>query len=163
MLPFLFLNKHHNESQTRLGDLNVYIPDGSSIESVNNNFQNIYSERPRDDNSFWLFDISSYISLENWQKHFQSLDLNLNENLYLYSFKNTTKPKVLFWECYQIHPTMPMKIVPYGTWSKQNGLSMNSNEKWIRRKDLEVMYNYNTRSSNITKNAIQYISRAFIS
>ena len=150
MLPFLFLNKHHNESQTRLGDLNVYIPDGSSIESVNNNFQNIYSERPRDDNSFWLFDISSYISLENWQKHFQSLDLNLNENLYLYSFKNTTKPKALFWECYQIHPTMPMKIVPYGTWSKKNGLSINSDEKWIRRKDLEVITTtYNTRSSNI--------------
>ena len=154
MLPFLFLNKHHNESQTRLGDLNVYIPDGSSINSVNKNFQKIYSERPRNDNSFWLFDISSYISLENWQKHFQSLNVNLNEDLYLYYFENTTKPKVLIWECYRVHPTMSMKIVPYGTWSKQNGLSINSNEKWIRRKDLEVNVTL-SRSSNIyIKNSI---------
>ena len=129
---------HLNESQSISGDLHVYIPDKSSLESVNNDFQKIYSEKPQNDKSYWLFDISSYVSLESWQTYFQSLEVNLNEDLYLYSFTNETKDQVLIWECYQIHPTKPKKIALYGTWSKQNGLSINSNEKWIRRKDLEV-------------------------
>ena len=139
MLRYMFSNSLHlNKSQSRSGDLHVYIPASSSLESVNNDFQKIYSERPKNDDSYWLFDVSSYISLENWENIFQSLEVNLNEDLYLYSFTNETKQQVLIWECYQVHQTKPKKIVPYGTWSQQNGLNINSNDKWIRRKDLEV-------------------------
>ena len=40
--------------------------------------------------------------------------------------------------CYQIHPTKAKKIVFYGTWNIKDGLSISSEDKWVRRKDLEV-------------------------
>ena len=33
-----------------------------------------------------------------------------------------------------------LKIVPYGTWNKLEGLSVNPEHKWVRRKDLEVYF-----------------------
>ena len=44
----------------------------------------------------------------------------------------------IFWEFYEIHPSVPRKFVPYGTWDNKNGLNLTTVKKWFRRQDLEV-------------------------
>ena len=41
------------------------------------------------------------------------------------------------WEYYEIHHTIPRKLMYYGNYTFENGLKLVSEEKWIRRKDLQ--------------------------
>ena len=41
------------------------------------------------------------------------------------------------WEHYEIHQTIPRKLIHYGNYTFENGLKLVSEEKWIRRKDLQ--------------------------
>ena len=41
------------------------------------------------------------------------------------------------WEHYEIHQTMPRKLIHYGNYTFENGLKLVSEEKWIRRNDLQ--------------------------
>ena len=42
------------------------------------------------------------------------------------------------WEFYEIHPSIPRKIVPYGSWDNVKGLKLPTEKKWFRRQNLEV-------------------------
>ena len=43
------------------------------------------------------------------------------------------------WEFYEIHETLPRKILNYGKWSSVKGLTLPKENKWIRRRNLEVL------------------------
>ena len=62
------------------------------------------------------------------------LNLNLKDDLYLYT---RNKENIKIWEMYQIHPTIPTKVLPYGNWSDR-GIELKKESKWQRRKDLTV-------------------------
>ena len=87
-------------------DLQTFIPppnnSGSFLESAYTDFfHEIYSTRSENDESYWLFDISSYASLKDWMKKFEILKIDLDANLYLYSFNNGSYDKIDIWECYR--------------------------------------------------------------
>ena len=70
---------------------------------------------------------------------FTDLHLDLDDDLFLFkNFENLVK----VWEFYQIHSTMPRKLLSYGFWSKGEGLVIPKPSKWARRGDLEVVLFY---------------------
>ena len=68
----------------------------------------------------------------------------LDDDLYLYSsnekINNGIKGTTKIWEFYEIHPSITRKILPYGSWEPIEGLKLSKDDKWIRRKNLEVIF-----------------------
>ena len=70
---------------------------------------------------------------------FTDLHLDLDDDLFLFkNFENLVK----IWEFYEIHPTMPRKLLSYGFWSNGERLVIPKPSKWARRGDLEVVLFY---------------------
>ena len=111
-------------------DLHVFVP--HSITA--NIFVELYSKRNKYDKEYWLFDISNWTS--SVLKEFENLKLDLDDDMYLY--QSRSEDIIDIWEMYEIHPSMPRKLLYYGNYTLQDGLNINSLSKWIRRKDLEV-------------------------
>ena len=65
----------------------------------------------------------------------KDLQLDLDDDLFLYSPSNEYWS---IWEFYEIHETRPKKILYYGNWHLKEGLSITNEDKWVRRKNLEV-------------------------
>ena len=78
----------------------------------------------------------------------------LDDDLYLYSsnkkINNGTKESVKIWEFYEIHPSKPRKILPYGSWRPNEGLNLSKDEKWVRRRNLEVIFQKSLFQNYIT-------------
>lgn len=145
--PCMFLQKSMNNRQISQEDIHIFTTNlrqggtTTSLDYVTKKFMDVYTKRPIWDRSYWLFDISAYATLVDWEKSFSDLELDIDENLFLYSsfsINRTNSHNITIWECYQIHPTKAKKIVFYGTWNIKDGLSISSEDKWVRRKDLEV-------------------------
>ena len=72
----------------------------------------------------------------------KDLPLDLDDDLYFYSsnkqLNNGVEGMLKMWEYYEIHYTRPRKLLPYGNWSEANGLQLPKDEKWVRRRNLEV-------------------------
>ena len=71
------------------------------------------------------------------------MKLDLDDDLILYSLNekqniNGTYDFISLWEFYEIHPSRPKKVHTYGKWSLTKGLEVSKENKWIRRRNLEV-------------------------
>ena len=117
-------------------ELHVYIPNNEDLVTSLQIFVQIYSNRQRDDHEFWLLDISSWNALEDVTKQLENMPLDLDDDLYFYSFGNNTEDMKIL-EFYEIHFSRPRKMFDYGIWNKIDGLSLVPNTKWVRRRDLE--------------------------
>ena len=100
MLPLMFSRNKLQKNQFSNHDLQTL------ILLANNNattdfILEIFSSRSENDESYWLFDISAYASMDDWKKKFEILKVNLDDNLYLYSFNNGSYDKIDIWECYR--------------------------------------------------------------
>ena len=116
-------------------ELQVYVPNDKELDASLNLFIQIYSGRQRDDHEFWLFDVSSWKTLEDIVALMKLMPLDLDDDLYFYSFEE--KEDISIWEFYEIHQSRPRKIFEYGRWNKVSGLLLVPETKWVRRKDLE--------------------------
>ena len=145
--------------------LNIYIPDDSNLEKSIDYFVKLYSMRTRSDREHWLLDVSSLVnigiipdeendsSLNNAIENLKDLPLDLDDDLFFYSHDNHHHSNnnkkddnnlgaefISIWEFYEIHPSRPRKLKPYGQWnsSAEKQLSLTKESKWNRRRDLEV-------------------------
>ena len=86
--------------------------------------------------------------------------IRLNES------NNEAKQSIPIWELYEIHPLKPRKLIKYDTWTpnqdelnKPLKVSSKMNEKFIRRKDLQVRLLQKQLSLNLdTQNDSKIIS-----
>ena len=117
-------------------ELHIYIPNKEDLEISLQIFIQTYSTRQRDDHEFWLVDVSSWNALEDIVRLLENMPLDLDDDLYLYSFENK-KENVKIWEFYEIHFSRPRKMFEYGIWNEIDGLSLVPHTKWVRRRDLE--------------------------
>ena len=102
----------------------------------------LYSLRTSLNRENWLIDISYWSSINDVINDLKSLQLDFDDDLFLYSSKIDGKDEFIsIWEMYKIHQTMPSKIMQYGNWSTKNGIMVMETNKWIRRKNLEVNKN----------------------
>ena len=116
-------------------DLHVFIPkdfDQTKNHLVYDDFIQFYSLREKWNHEYWLLDSSQAGTI-----HLQNLNLDLDDDLYLFDYENTKNINI--WEFYEIHATRPKKLNYYGSWSNA-GLEIPNTEKWDRRKNLEVSF-----------------------
>ena len=122
-------------------DLQVYILDDGNLEDSLDQFIDIYNQRSRTNNEFWLLDISAFPSNEDLRNKLNNLTLDLDDDLFLYKIKQSqTDYGIEIFEFYEIHPSKPRKLMPFGTWSKMQGLNLTTAGKWTRRANLEVKH-----------------------
>ena len=117
-------------------NLKIYIPDESNLGKSLEQFVQLYSTRSRADREYWLLDVSSWQSVNDVTKELRDLPLDLDDDLFLFS-KLKDGSSISIWEFYEIHPSIPRKLLEYGQWTS-GGLSLNKEKKWNRRRDLEV-------------------------
>ena len=117
-------------------NLNIYISDESNLEKSLEIFVQMYSTRCKVNQEYWLLDVSSWQSVNDATKELRDLPLYLDDNLFLYS-ELKDGSGISIWEFYEIHPSIPRKLLEYGQWTS-DGLSLNKEAKWTRRRDLEV-------------------------
>ena len=117
-------------------NLKIYIPDETNLEKSLEQFVQLYSTRSRADREYWLLDVSSWQSVNDVTEELRDLPLDLDDDLFLFS-KLKDGSAISIWEFYEIHPSIPRKLLEYGQWTS-GGLSLNKEKKWNRRRDLEV-------------------------
>ena len=93
----------------------------------------------------WLFDISYWSTPSNAVNAIAESPLKLSDDLYLYKIqqeKDNNNMSIELWEHYQIHEKIPKKLAKYGSWTDatNQGLNLVSEEKWIRRRDLQGVH-----------------------
>ena len=118
-------------------NLKIYIPDESNLGKSLQQFIQLYSTRSRADRDYWLLDVSSWKSVNDVTEELRELPLDLDDDLFLYSKQQKDGATISIWEYYEIHPSIPRKLLEYGQWTS-GGLSLNKEAKWNRRRDLEV-------------------------
>ena len=127
-------------------DLHVFIPNDSELENSLKVLFHLYSLRERWIHEYWLLDISNLSSINNITSSLQKLQLDMDDNLFLYNYSSINLDKqfieVSIWEFYEIHSSHPRKLKWYGNWNSINGLDVTNEEKWSRRKNFEVCLGY---------------------
>ena len=105
-----------------------------------NLFVELYSMRLRSDMEFWVFDATSLINegeVREIIRDLEGLKLDLDDDLFISNEAHDRNALELF-EFYEIHPTVPRQVLPYGNWDSENGLRLTENTKWERRRNLQV-------------------------
>ena len=120
-------------------DLHVFIPDDSDLTHSFDVFINLYSMRKKWDQEYWLLDTSGTKFIDDATTgYLQNLQLDLDDNFFLYEYNNRLKKEISIMEYYEIHSSRPRKLKFYGKWNKLNGFFVTGEDKWNRRKNLEV-------------------------
>ena len=115
-------------------DLHVFVPkDFKQTKNIYDDFIRLYDLREKWNHEYWLLDSS-----RAGHKYLQNLKLDLDDDLYIYDYKEGKSIKI--YEFYEIHATRPKKLNYYGNWNSKNGLNIPNQEKWDRRKNLQVSY-----------------------
>ena len=123
----------HNE------DLHVFILDDFNLDHSIDHFVHLYSLRQQSNHEFWLLDVSNFKNKSKIIEYLQTLQLDLDDNLFLYNASSTKNlNEISIWEFYEIHALHPRKLKWYGNWNSINGIDVTKEEKWSRRKNFEV-------------------------
>ena len=150
---FVIMANPNRNLTTRYGkDLHVFILDNRNLNKSLDHFVELYAVRTKKNNEFWLLDITDLGSAkkvsENKLKKLPNLDLN--DDLYIFEGSDE---ELKIWELYEIQPSMPRILQLYGTWKRHSreGIQLLKNEnKWIRRKDLQVWTSFYVASCFIS-------------
>ena len=149
-------------------DLHLFITDPNNSDQNIQIFKRLFSMRTRKSQEHWLVDISSWTAnltkdyfADRLRFDFEGLQLDLDDDLYLYQSKLTNQLRefllinvqmkliplsifseqedlTMLWEMYEIYPTLPSKVNYLGYWNAKQGLQYEEPRKWVRRQNLEV-------------------------
>ena len=76
-------------------------------------------------------------------KAIEKSPLDLDDDLYLYKLNSEEYDDISsidIFEHYEIHQTIPRKLLKYGHWTQNQGMDLvNEMNKWMRRKNLQGM------------------------
>ena len=120
--------------ETNEFDLHVFFQSNAN-ETMN--LMNLFDRRNDLDMEYWLVDISSWSDEKEFANEVNDMKLDLDDNLFLFQSNETSKA-IRIWELYQIHSSMPKKMLNYGYWTPESGLNVDTSSKWRRRRDLQV-------------------------
>ena len=129
------MDSNGNLTFARTGkDLHLFVSDASHQNQNLEMFHDLYSTRTTKSLEYWLLDISMQEPgiLDSLMKDLKTLDLN--DDLYLYEFKDNG---IEIWEYYEIHSSLPRVLQTYGFWNEVD-LKVFEMSKWIRRRDLHI-------------------------
>ena len=99
-------------------------------------FEHKMRKRLRTNKEFWLIDISTLENIDNAELMLNSLQLDIDDDIFLYMFVNEDLANI--WEIYKLVPQQDLIVRQLGIWTRQMGMDMTTLEKWQRRGDLTV-------------------------
>ena len=116
-------------------DLIVFVPDELEIDNQIGRFIDWFNQRTRTNKEFWLLDITSLNKInKSTNDKLQKLKLDLDDDLFWYAYSNRG---IELYEVYRIHDEFDIKVVPFGFWTIDNGMSSPTDGKWRRRRNME--------------------------
>ncbi len=129
-------------------DLCVFIPGGTEGSSEFDRdfarsiqiFKDLISRRLRSNTEHWLLDISNWRSIQEVRRDLSDIALDLDDDMFLFNVTRFRKLKLesyFLWEMYKIHKNLRLTIKPLGRWMKQYAGPFGTDEKWIRRRNLQ--------------------------
>ncbi len=119
-------------------DLLVFILDDKNLDKSIDIFVQLYNNRSRSDQEAWFLDISPLRSVNEARSKLASLNLDLDDDLHWF-ISDENGILVKLWEVYRILDYRPMTINSIGNWTSDQGLILSKEEKWQRRRDMQVM------------------------
>ena len=130
---------YYNRSSSDDLPLFVFIPNDFNLELSIDDLVKLRTQHQQiPNNEVWLLDISAWSTQYHAAKSIEKASLDFDDDFYIYMMKSTQYENIFIelWEHYEIHHTIPRKLLHYGNWMIQNGLKLVTEEKWTRRKDL---------------------------
>ena len=115
-------------------DLIVFVPDELDIDNQIEGFIDWFNQRKRTNKEFWLMDTTSLKKIKSTRDKLQILKLDLDDDVFWYTY---SKRGIELYEVYRIHEDFDVKVVPFGFWTPENGVSFPPLGKWKRRKNME--------------------------
>ena len=136
--PKLKAESHYNRSLSDDVALFLFVPNDSNLKLSIDHFVKLRSEQRMHNDEVWLLDVSAWPTQYDAVKSIEKCPLDFDDDFYLYNMNSKYEKQFIeLWEHYEIHHTISRKLLTYGNWTFQNGLNLVSEEKWIRRKDLQ--------------------------
>lgn len=115
-------------------DLHVYLLNDQDLPSSIESFVSIYATRELASREYWLVDITS-MNADGLAEDLKDLKLDLDDDLFLYKVKDDGIIDI--WEAYKIHKDYDISLIYYGNYTTELGLTVQREEKWSRRRDLQ--------------------------
>ena len=136
--PKLESETHYNRSISDDLPLFVFIPNDFNLELSIDDLVKLRTQHQQiPNNEVWLLDISAWSTQYDAAKSIEKASLDFDDDFYMYKMKSQYENIFIeLWEHYEIHHTIPRKLLYYGNWMIQTGLALVTEEKWTRRKDL---------------------------
>ena len=116
--------------------MHVFITNDSILTQSLDIFISLYTLQKIRKQEYWLLDVSDFEYIDG---HLKTLQMDLDDNLFLYKHGNKLLNEISITEFYEIHSSHPRRSIFYGKWDSINGLNVTSKDKWTRRKSLEVI------------------------
>ena len=116
----------------------MFILNDFDLDHSIDQFVHLYSLRQQSNHEFWLLDVSNFKNENKITEYLQNLQLDLDDDLFLYTTSMNHLTELSIWEFYEIHSSLPRKLNFYGNWNINDGLNISKEIKWNRRKNLEV-------------------------
>ena len=149
IIPSLVTN--FSEISTTNEELHIFLPDDKderSMEISIEQFMEIYGMRSHSRREHWLLDISYWNDTHKASNDLAQLPTDLDDDLYWYNYlnyasvplnlTNGNQYHIELYEVYKINENMNMTVNYYGNWSKSVGIKFVEEQKWSRRKNLQV-------------------------
>ena len=121
-------------------ELHFFIPRDSDLPKSLESFVHLYSLRNDWNQEHWILDVSGSKSINDSIEYLKNLKLDLDDDLFLLTYNINHKHfvEVNIWEYYEIHSSVPRKVIYLGNWNLAYGLNITKIDKWTRRTNLEV-------------------------
>ena len=121
-------------------ELHFFIPRDFDLPNSLESFVHLYSLRNDWNQEHWILDVSGSKSINDSIEYLKNLKLDLDDDLFLltYNINHKHSVEVNIWEYYEIHSSVPRKVIYLGNWNLAYGLNITTIDKWTRRTNLEV-------------------------
>ena len=126
-------------------DLNIFIVNENNLRNSINYLSSMINARTRQNQEYWLIDISGLDSIETAELLLDVLSMDVDDDIFVVKFDETLLEADI-WEIYKLSFAQPLIKKYIGLWSETDGLNMTTLKKYQRRVDLMV----NIINQNVT-------------
>lgn len=159
---------HENEiARKRCGeDIHMFMLDEKNVYDSIVNFNRLYSQRTGLTKDYWLLESTYWTNKFQGEElvkeilaDFKDTPMDLDDDLYFFSgtkhiwlqqhqtkaykscnfCKEISRGNIVMYEMYEIHPSLPRKFKYVGSWNVETKFNIAENQKWMRRRDMEVI------------------------
>ena len=118
-------------------DLNIFIVNENNLRNSINYLSSMINARTRQNQEYWLIDISGLDSIETAELLLDVLSMDVDDDIFVVKFDETLLEADI-WEIYKLSFAKPFIKKYLGFWSETHGFNITTLKKYQRRVDLMV-------------------------